>query len=221
MSGVTENLNAVRKALGGHADRVRIMAVSKMQTIETLREAVAAGITLFGVNYLQEGDDQRAALPSEKLEWHFIGHIQSRKAKSLPPYDAVQSIDRLEVADVLNGRCQQVSKIMPVLVEVNIGSEENKSGITPAEVGEFLKSLREMRSLSVRGLMVMPPPLADLEARRPFFKSAKRLYDKYSGEYPFDTLSMGTSEDYVVAVEEGATLIRLGTSLLGVRPPKS
>lgn len=218
---VQENFESVKKALGERSDQVRVMAVSKMQSIDTLREAVQAGIQLFGVNYLQEGDAQREALALEKIEWHFIGHIQSRKAKALPSYDAVQSLDRVEVGEILNRRCEELGKVMPVLVEINIGSEENKSGIFPAQLGDFLASLKTLKALSPRGIMVMPPPLEDLQARRPFFKSAKRLFDKFKGDFPFDTLSMGTSEDYLIAAEEGATLIRLGTSLLGRRPPRS
>lgn len=214
METIETRLAAIRKKIPG----VRIMAVTKLQPLEKVREALTAGVDLLGVNYVQEGEGHQAALAGEKVEWHFIGHIQSRKVKFLTAYDCVQSIDRLEIATDLEVRAETAEKKQAILVEVNIGEEHNKSGIAPSEVGAFLRPLKQLHSIEVKGLMVMPPPLPNIEDRRPFFRKAHELYRQYSNEFPFTTLSMGTSEDYTVAAEEGSTLVRLGTVLMGARP---
>jgi PLP dependent protein len=216
---IAENLSAVRARLARVAPgkKIEIMAVAKYQPLERLREAIAAGVTLFGQNYAQEGAETRAALSSETIHWHFIGHIQSRKVKFLVHYDCVQSLDRLDVAEMLNARLAGLGKTLPVLVEVNVGGETQKSGIAPDALGEFLKKLSSCNHLVPQGLMAMPPPLQPVEERRPYFRRMSELFASYSETYAFHTLSMGTSEDFEVAASEGSTLIRLGTILLGHR----
>jgi PLP dependent protein len=216
---IAENLSAVRARLARVAPgkKMEIMAVAKYQPLERLREAIAAGVTLFGQNYAQEGEETRAALSTEMIHWHFIGHIQSRKVKFLVNYDCVQSLDRLDVAEMLNARLAGLGKTLPVLVEVNVGGETQKSGIAPDDLGEFLKKLSSFNHLVPRGLMAMPPPLQPVEERRPYFRQMSELFASYSKTYAFQTLSMGTSEDFEVAASEGSTLIRLGTILLGHR----
>lgn len=216
---IADNLSVIRSRLSRVApDReIAIMAVAKFQPIERLREAVAAGIHLFGQNYAQEGEDARSALAAENVQWHFIGHIQSRKVKFLVNYDCVQSLDRLEIAEMLNARMQNLGKVLPVLVEVNIGSEEQKSGLEPDKLADFLDKLSALKYLQTKGLMAMPPPLEPVEARRPYFKKMSDLYRLFEKRFGFQTLSMGTSEDFDVAVSEGSNLVRLGTILLGHR----
>ena len=217
MSAIAENFTAINQAIAQRTDyAVRVMAVAKLQPIEKLREALAAGVVLLGVNYVQEGEEQRKLLEGVKVEWHFIGHIQSRKVKVLPEYDCVESIDRFEIAKSLNERCAAAAKKMPILVEVNVGEESQKSGILPADLKSFLQGLKRFEHLIPSGLMLMPPPL-DVEARRPFFKRGSEWFRDYQNEFPFTMLSMGTSDDYLIAVEEGSTLVRLGTCLLGKR----
>lgn len=216
---VAENLKIIQRNIQQFSvspEKVRILGVTKFQPLERIREALDCGISLFGVNYVQEGQKLRQELQSQNIEWHFIGHIQSRKAKLLLDYECIQSLDRLDIAEDLNQRLEAVGKKLKVLVEVNIGNEPQKSGVKPEALEEFVLNMQSFSSLIVEGLMSMPPPLPG-EARRPFFKQMKNIYDKLSAVYPFNTLSMGTSEDYQIALEEGANLIRLGTCLFGKR----
>jgi pyridoxal phosphate enzyme (YggS family) len=219
---IAERWAAIRAQLAQVAPgrSVAVIAVAKFQPIERLREARAAGITRFGQNYAQEGESAMVELGRDGIEWHFIGHIQSRKVKYLVDYDCVQSLDRFELAQSLNEKLQASGKQIDILVELNIGGEAQKSGIDPTELGPFLERLRSLPAIRVKGLMVMPPPLQPVELRRPFFRRAKEWFDRYEAAYSFSTLSMGTSEDYLVAVEEGASMIRLGTVLMGERPAR-
>lgn len=189
MSSIKENLERIQKELASIVLKngpVQIEGVAKFQPLEKLTEAVRSGVSIIGVNYVQEGEEFRKNL-AEKVRWHFIGHIQSRKAKNLVDYDCVESLDRLEVAEDLNKRVQ--NKRLDVLIEVNIGNEAQKSGIAASELESFLKGVAALSNLNVRGLMGMPPPL-DLEERRPFFRELFRLWSKYQAAYGLDTLSM-------------------------------
>ncbi len=197
--------------------KISIVGVAKLQSIETMREAIKAGVPMIAHNYVQEGEAAIKALSGEKVEWHFIGNIQSRKVKELPPYDCVQSIARLEVAQSLSERMKALGQGMRVLVEVNIGTEDQKSGVSLEDLPELLSQVSRMSGLTLEGLMAMPPALQPVEERRPFFKKMKQLFDTHQKAYGLKVLSMGTSEDYSIAVQEGATMIRLGTSLLGAR----
>jgi pyridoxal phosphate enzyme (YggS family) len=220
MSEIKENLARIREKL---PPTVTLLVVTKKQPYEKLREALDLGLTDWGNNYVQEGETLRKKITEEvkeasQIQWHFIGHIQSRKAKDLLTYDLVQTLDRLSVVEKLNALLQKESKKISVLVEVNIGNEPQKSGVLPHELETFLSQLKAYPLIEVKGLMAMPPPLENIEERRPYFKKMKALYVRYQSEFPFQVLSMGTSEDYLIAVEEGATLVRLGTALLGKRP---
>ena len=220
MSGIAERLEAVRARLAKVTPRtVVICGVTKAQPTALVAEAIRAGVRVLGNNYVQEGEALREELGTlaAGVDWHFIGHIQSRKAKSLLDYAMVQSLERLSIAQVLEAR---LSRTLDVLVEVNVGGEDQKSGIAPSEVPRFLDDIAVCGKLRVRGLMAMPPPLEPVEARRPFFRRMRELFEAHAGKYGFDTLSMGTSADYLVAVEEGATMIRLGTTLFGDRPAR-
>jgi pyridoxal phosphate enzyme (YggS family) len=208
---VAERFESIKRELGNAS--VTIVGVTKIQPVELVREAVACGVRVLANNYVQEGAKLREALGDAAVEWHFIGHIQSRKAKDLTGYHCVQSLDRLSVAEELNKR---LDRKLDVLVEVNIGNESEKSGIAPEALEEFMKGMEPFTNLKVKGIMGMPPPLQPVELRRPYFKELRALRDRFG----LATLSMGTSNDYLVAVEEGATMIRLGTVLFGERPQK-
>ena len=212
-------IKAIIQKHSPHPDRVTILGACKAQPLEKIRHAVGEGLTILGNNYVQEGAAVREALPEFKGEWHFIGHIQSRKVRDLIVYDCVQSLDRLKLATALHDRALAQNKIVNVLIEINLGNEVTKSGIAPQELPEFLRQLRTLKQLKIRGLMGMPPPSETAELRRPHFKQLRALFDS-EGRGAWTTLSMGTSEDYPVALEEGATLIRLGSVLFGARPPK-
>lgn len=220
MSKVAENLRRVQEEvdrIAGRPGAVTIVGVTKFQPLEKVKEAIAGGLSHLGNNYAQEGDALLETFGENALNWHFIGHIQSRKAKFLTRYRCIQSLDRVEIARDLDRRIGEKGGSLDVLVEVNVGGEAQKSGIGPESLPKFLEELAPLANLRVRGLMGMPPPLEPVESRRPFFRQLRQLFEAHQG---FDTLSMGTSEDYRIAVEEGATMIRLGTTLFGPRPPK-
>lgn len=216
MKSPAENLARVRAELRqlGRED-VQIVGVVKGQPPSTIRQAVDAGLGILGVNYLQEGTHLQDRLGKTEAQWHFIGHIQSRKAKHLSSYTLIESVDRLPIAQALSQASCTLGKIQDVLVEINIGAEPDKSGILAPEVETFLEQLERLKGIQVLGLMTLPPPIFPVEARAPFFKRMRRLLDTHDFHY----LSMGTSDDYHVAVQEGATAIRLGTSLFGPRAP--
>lgn len=229
MSRIRANLEEVHNRIdraarraGRDPERVRLVAVSKKVPVEMLREARVCGQRLFGENYLQEAEAKIVEL-GPGYEWHFIGHLQSNKtAQAAGLFDLVETVDRLKVATALDRALSGSGRVLPVLLQVNIGREPQKSGVLPEEAEGLLRQLRELPHLQVRGLMVMPPFLEDAEAVRPFFRSTRELAVKLAdlgllpppGEVE---MSMGMSGDYEVAVEEGATLVRVGTALFGLR----
>ncbi len=205
-------------ALAASLPGVEIVGVTKGQSLERIQQLVAGGLVHLGNNYVQPGESLRkhwADLPA--LRWHFIGHIQSRKVKELLGYDCIQSLDRWSVAEELDRRLQPLHRKLEVLVQVNVGNEESKSGIAVSEVESFFAQLSQLSRLVPRGLMALPPPLEPVERRRSYFAQLKELYDRLAGQHDFRWLSMGTSDDYAIAVEEGASMVRLGTALFGPR----
>lgn len=219
MPSVTENLNLIKDqiSLVSKGRDIQIVAVTKHQPIEKVKEAINAGVTRLAVNYAQEGDELRLQINSEEIEWHFIGYIQSRKVKYLTDYQYIHSLDRLEVAEDLNHRLEKLNKAIYVLVEVNIGRETQKSGVLPERLEDFLDRVSALVNLKILGLMVMPPMLHPVEDRRVYFKEMAQLYQKFKPQYHFEVLSMGTSDDYLLAIQEGSTMVRLGTCLFGRR----
>jgi pyridoxal phosphate enzyme (YggS family) len=223
MKSIAENFARLNEEIGrlGGPGRVTLVGVTKFQPIEKVKEALAAGIRHLGNNYAQEGQVLIADVAGHDVSWHFIGHVQSRKAKYLIDYQCLQSLDRLEVAGILDGRLAASGRKLDVLIEINVGGEAQKSGIAPESLAAFREGLRPFSRLRVRGLMAMPPPLEPVEARRPYFRQLRQLFESALGDPDFDCLSLGTSEDYQLAIEEGSTMVRLGTTLFGPRPPKS
>ncbi len=212
MTLVEKNLNTIRARLGGKS--VLVVGITKGQPVERVREGLTAGLSALGNNYAQEGQLLVDMFPS--CEWHFVGHIQSRKTKYLTRYSWIHSLDRIEIISNLNARLEAENKTIQGLVEINIGEESSKSGIAPQELAAFLEAAAPNKQIRLRGLMVMPPPLFPVEKRRCFFQRARELFQSINAP-GWDTLSMGTSEDYSIAVEEGSTLVRLGTVLFGAR----
>jgi len=229
MSSIAANLEEIRNRIGQAAlragrdpERVRLVAVSKKVQVERLREAYACGQRLFGENYLQEAATKIAEL-GPGYQWHFIGHLQSNKAgQAAGLFDLVETVDRLKVATALNRSREGSGLVLPVLLQVNIGREPQKSGVLPEGAAELLRQIWGLPNLAVRGLMVMPPFLEDAEAVRPYFRQTRELAASLADQGllppPGEAeLSMGMSGDYEVAVEEGATLVRVGTALFGGR----
>lgn len=188
---------------------VRIIGVTKFQPVERVQALVDAGLGALGVNYTQAGEDLRGALAGYKGQWHFIGQIQSRKASALGDYDLVHSVDRLKVAE----RLVEGSSI---LLEVNLGEETSKGGVGEEGLEPLLEAVSRL-DLRVRGLMALPPPLFPVEKRRPYFERLRQLLEVHSSYLTDKELSMGTSDDFEEAVKEGATMVRLGTTLFGPR----
>jgi|YNPNPStandDraft_1061719.scaffolds.fasta_scaffold00028_11 pyridoxal phosphate enzyme (YggS family) len=231
MSLIARNLEDIRRRLAAAAERagrdpqeVRLVAVTKTVDLGRLKEAVAYGQTHFGENYLQEAKAKITAL-GEGLTWHFIGHLQSNKAKAAVEFfHLIHSVDRLKLAQALEEAAARRGKVQDILLQVNLAGEKTKSGAAVGDVPDLLKEIRKMPHLRVLGLMILPPWLPDPEKVRPYFRALRELRDKLredgvAGELP--ELSMGMSGDFEVAVEEGATLVRIGTAIFGERPRKA
>ena len=219
MSLIVENLKLIRQqiALVAKGREIEVVGVTKHQPLDKVKEAIQAGIVKLAVNYAQEGDELRLQIENDQIQWHFIGHIQSRKVKYLTDYQYVQSLDRLEVAEDLNARLEKLQKAIYILVEVNIGREPQKSGVFPERLDDFLDRVSALPNLKVIGLMAMPPMLHPVEDRKIYFREMAQIYRKFQPQYHFETLSMGTSDDYLLAIQEGSTMVRLGTCLFGRR----
>lgn len=201
---------------------VALMAVTKGQSAETVGNGAEAGLTLFGENRVQEGSAKIERLKSARprLEWRLIGPLQTNKAKTaLQYFQVLESLDRERLATRLEALLAAEDRILPVLLEVNIGAEPSKSGVLPQDAPRLLEAAAACPHLAVRGLMAVPPYDEDPERSRPFFRALVRLREELSARFslPLAELSMGMSHDYAIAVEEGATEIRVGTALFGTR----
>lgn len=201
------------------------MAVCKTFPPEAIIEAYSAGQRLFGENKVQEFADKTSALSSLKdAEFHMIGHLQSNKAaKAVELFHAVDSLDSTKLATRLNAAAEMAHKILPVLIEINIGNEEAKSGVPPnsPELEEILNGASGWPNLRIRGLMTVPPYMEDPEGARPYFRNLRELRDQLAARnysaVSMDELSMGMSHDFEVAIEEGSTSVRIGTAIFGER----
>jgi pyridoxal phosphate enzyme (YggS family) len=226
MSSLTENLEAVRERIASAAlrsgrkpDDVQLVAISKTYPAEMIREASEAGQVLFGESRVQEALIKIPSLPSH-LRWHFIGHLQSNKVrKVLPNFELIHGVDSSALARDID-RVGAESGLFPrVLLEVNVSGEGSKHGFAPEALERDLEGLLAMPRLQVEGFMTMAPLAAEAEASRPYFAALRELRDRLSTTtgIPLTTLSMGMSGDYEVAVEEGATLVRVGSAIFGNR----
>jgi pyridoxal phosphate enzyme (YggS family) len=212
---------AVQKA-GRSGDSVKLVAVSKTVGLESIRQAVAAGATALGENKVQEASSKRPLLNELPAEWHLIGSLQKNKAnRAAEIFDWIESLDDLELAAKLDRACERLNKRMPVLIQVNVGREASKSGITQEEATEFAGRVSAFKHLEVRGLMAIPPYCEDPEESRPHFIRLRELAQRIEGQkltgVSMKELSMGMSHDHLVAIEEGATLVRVGTAIFGPR----
>jgi pyridoxal phosphate enzyme (YggS family) len=223
---IAHNLDAVRAAIAEAAHRagrdpgsVRLVAVSKTVDLERIRAAIAAGQDLFGENYLQEATTKIDAL-GRQVSWHLVGHLQTNKAKgAVELFDLIHAVDRGKLARALDAAAARLGKVQDILIQINQGDEETKSGVAPEAAPELLREVARLPHLRLVGLMTMPPWFSDPEEVRPYFRALRELRDRLrdlSG-LPLMELSMGMSGDYAAAVEEGATLVRVGTAIFGRR----
>ncbi len=224
---VQERIDAAASRSGRQTGEIRIVGVTKSHSYEVVLAAYEAGLTLIGENRVEEALPKKAATDElADLEWHMIGHIQSRKSRTVVQiFDAVHSVDRAKIADRLNGDAERAGIRMPILLECNVSGEVSKWGwqLTekaswPEIVEEFTR-IQELPNLEVRGLMTMAPMVAEAERVRPVFERLRNLRDYLQQAVPgnWKELSMGMTEDYAIAVEEGATLLRIGRAIFGPR----
>ena len=221
MNTIEKRLDEINERVAGAANgrTVKLIAVTKTVDPIRIREAAAAGVRIFGENRIQEALPKLHDLQDLDLQWHFIGHLQTNKAReAVKHFHLVQSVDSERLMMVLDKEAGKQGKILEVLLEVNLGGEESKSGTTALQLPPLLHSSRTCPNLRVTGLMTVPPFLENPEDVRTYFQQLRNLRDQYQPEYPrLQELSMGMSHDYVVAVEEGATMVRIGTALFGAR----
>jgi PLP dependent protein len=228
---ITENLarlheqitEACRRSNRPESD-VALMAVSKVHPIEAILEAYAAGHRLFGENRVQEFQEKSPHLKAlSGAEFHLIGPLQSNKtAKAAELFDAIDAVDSLKIAQRLNTTAASLGKKLPVLIEVKLSHEESKHGLSPDELPSLLTAMNDLESIETVGLMTVPPWSEDAEVARPYFRELRGLRDESAVRFPRVTqLSMGMSNDFTVAIEEGSTCIRVGTALFGRRVPKA
>ncbi len=224
--GLAENLEQIEKRIqeaceraGRTRDSVMLLAVSKTHPPETIRDAVNLGLTFFGENKIQEA---KAKIPNcaGKARWHFIGHLQSNKCRdAVELFDMIHGVDSLAIAQEINKRAEQLSKTMPILLEINVAGEGSKFGYQPEQMLAELEALNALPRLEVHGLMAIPPYTPAPEKARPYFQKLHELKQQAEAVLgvPLPHLSMGMSGDFEVAIEEGATIVRIGTSLFGER----
>jgi PLP dependent protein len=215
---VLERIERAARRAGRDPKEVSLVAVSKTVKAERIREAIDAGVTILGENYVQEAQKKIETI-GKPVSWHFIGHLQSNKAKyAVRLFDTIHCVDGIPLAEELNRRAQQVNRKIPVMIEVNLSGETTKFGTEEEKVTTLAQGVLTFDHLSLEGLMTMPPYFDDPEMSRPYFAQLRELKEKLAkGGIPLKELSMGMSNDFEVAIEEGATYVRVGTAIFGTR----
>ena len=201
---------------------IRLVAVSKTMPAETVKEAIEAGMADFGENYIQEARDKFTALSAYPVSWHFIGHLQSNKAKyAVRMFDLIHSVDSLKLAKELDKFASKNDKVQQILIQVNVAREDSKSGVYVEDTIQLIKDIARLKNVAVKGLMTMPPYFNAPDRVRPFFATLRQLRDQIQEEnipgISMQELSMGMTGDFEAAIEEGATLVRVGTAIFGER----
>jgi len=225
LARVRERIAAAARRAGRNPEEITLMGVSKTFPVERIREAHAAGLRVFGENRVQVFADKAGSLHDlADAEWHLIGHLQSNKAaKAAGLFGAIDSVDSVRLAEKLNGAAENACKTLSILIEINVGGEDAKSGIAPAsqELEQLLLGAPSWGNLKVRGLMTVPPYSENPEEARPFFRHLREIRDQISSRklsaIGMEVLSMGMSHDFDVAIEEGSTCVRVGTAIFGLR----
>jgi len=227
------NVDTIRRRIAGACtragrtpDEVTLVAVSKTFPAGAIREAVRAGVTDIGENYVQELLAKREQLAPEQIRWHFIGHLQSNKVRHIAPWiTLIHAVDSLGVAQEIDRRAARAGRVIDFLVEVNTTGEETKFGVSPDATVSFLRSLEGLGHVRAAGLMTIGPFLPDPEGSRPIFRTLRHLRDEIralgQANATMQHLSMGMTGDFEVAIQEGATLVRIGTAIFGSRMKRS
>jgi pyridoxal phosphate enzyme (YggS family) len=204
---------------------VTLVAAVKSRTPEEAEAAVRAGISYFGHNYVQEAERMIRVI-GRQVHWHMIGHLQRNKARrAVALFDMIETVDSWRLAVAIDRRCAAAGKVMPVLVEINSGREASKAGVMPEKVDDLVQRLRGLKHIRVQGLMTMGPRFGDPENARPYFRATRAAFERLSAlnlpDVTMRYLSMGMSNSYLVAIEEGANLVRIGTGIFGQRPERT
>jgi pyridoxal phosphate enzyme (YggS family) len=217
---IIDRISEAAQRAGRNPREIKLLAAAKSQSVELVQAAIAAGVRLIGENYVQEAESKRQVI-SDTVEWHMIGHLQRNKVKAaLNTFELIQSLDSMALALELDKEGRRNGKTVRTLIEVNLGDEASKSGIGQDEVAELLKRVGDLSHVRVEGFMAVPPFKEKPEEIRPYFRALKDLQVELQRLVPnvsLNQLSMGMTHDYPIAVEEGATIVRIGTALFGPR----
>ncbi|MBW1703926.1 MAG: YggS family pyridoxal phosphate-dependent enzyme [Deltaproteobacteria bacterium] len=215
---IKENLNKILEEL---QEGVDLVAAAKTRTPDEVLEAIEAGLMIIGENYVQEAEKAFEAVGA-KVRWHMIGHLQSNKAKkAVKIFDMIETVDSMKLARAIDKACQNIGKVMQVLIEVNSGEEPQKAGVMPEDGISLVRDMSGLKNIKIMGLMTMGPFAGDPEDARPYFQKTRKLFEEIKAlNFPgvdMEYLSMGMSNSYRVALEEGANMVRIGTKLFGER----
>ena len=219
---VLSRIQSAAEKCGRRPDSVRLVAATKTVTVDRLRVGIGAGLSILGENRVQEALPKVAALAQEPVRWHFIGQLQRRKVRSVVGlFDMIHSVDSLELAQEIDRRAGEAGCLQDILLEVNIGGETTKAGFPPDSLASMVPKMALLAHIRIKGLMTIPPQAEEPESVRVYFKRLRELADSIAAQnisgVTMDELSMGMSSDYEVAIQEGATLVRVGSALFGVR----
>ena len=222
LEGVKERIRIAAEACRRPLEDIRLIAVSKTMPAEVVREAIEAGVTDLGENYIQEAREKINSLARYQVDWHFIGHLQSNKARyAVRMFDLIHSVDSLKLAQELDKYAKKNDKIQPVLIQINVAREDSKSGIYVEKALKLVTDISRLENVAVKGLMTMPPFFNAPEKVRPYFAALRKLRDRIKAEnipnITMDELSMGMTGDFEAAIAEGATMVRIGTAIFGER----
>ncbi len=215
----------VSRILNELPDGVRLIAAAKTRGPEEILEAIESGVSIIGENYVQEAE-RAYNIVGNKAKWHFIGHLQKNKVKkAVAIFDMIETVDSFELAKEIDRRCTQIGKVMPVLIEINSGHEEQKSGVFPEKTEQLARELSVLRNIRVMGLMTMGPRFGNPEDSRPYFMETKKIFDRIKKldlpDIEMRYLSMGMTNSYNIALEEGANMVRIGSKIFGERDYKT
>lgn len=211
----------ISEILSDLPEGVEVVAAAKARTPEEVLEVVQSGVRIVGENYVQEAEKAYEMVGGE-VKWHFIGHLQKNKVKkAVKIFDMIETVDSVEVAKEIDKRCEQIGKVLSILVEINSGDEEQKSGVSPRDAEQLIKEVSGLKNIKVMGLMTMGPRFGNPEDSRPYFIKTREIFDKIKKlnlpNVEMRYLSMGMTNSYKIAIEEGANIVRIGTKLFGER----
>lgn len=222
LATIRERIDKAAVEAGRNPSDIKLVAVSKTKPAEAVIEAAEAGATIFGENYIQESIEKAETVKVPGIEWHFIGHLQSNKAKfAVRIFDMIHSVDSLKLAKEIDKQAKKIGKVQDILVQVNISMEETKSGVSEAQAEDLVKSIGALDNVSVKGLMTMPPFFNEPDQARPYFSALRTLAERIRAlglkNVSMSELSMGMTGDFEPAIQEGSTYVRIGTAIFGSR----